>query len=821
MKIKIIIFIFFIPILTRANEIVKRSLEATRTEVSIKVDGSLDEEAWVSSMLANNFTTLEPVPGLEPEFETEVRILYDDYAIYIGAFLIDPEPEKIMRQLTSRDDLGNASYFSVVLDPYQSGINGFGFTVTSAGVQSDYSISARGNDRNWDAVWKSSVKITEFGWIVEMEIPFSSIRFPDTQVQSWNINFGREARRTRERSFWNPIDPKINGFLNQAGTLYGIKDIKTPVRLMVSPYLSYGGNKNIKQKGGGGSSISGGADLKLGLNDAFTLDMTLIPDFSQVRFDEQVLNLSPFEVRFNENRAFFTEGTELFNKANLFYSRRIGGSPLHLRRVGELQNKGYKVTNYSPETQLINASKVSGRTQNGLGIGVFNAVVGQSKASFINEDGLEEFIDINPYTNYNVTVADQQLKNNSYLSFINTNVWRFGEDYDANVTGTEFSFRNKSQSYQLSGSAAVSQKYYADHAELGAFYNIEGNKTSGNFVYGLEYNEESPNYDINDLGFIRSNNERSIRARGAYNNFNPQHKNLNRYRIDFSTNYNRLVNPNVFTDFSMNVGGFIRTSNFIGTGASMRIEPIQTFDYFEPRTSDFSQKYAFPKNILFRSFMSTNYNNPLAIDVNGYYRVFNEVGRHSASFSFSPRWRISDRLNVRWSYGFTQSNNDVGFVTNATPVSEVENPVIFGIRDRSTMENSLNAQIIFNENMFINFIGRHYWSKVNYNDYHLLGSEGQLIGFPLDDIDDIGRKKYDQNYNFLNMDLVYNWRFAPGSDLIFVVKNYANNGLDTQDLRTDYFDSLRSAYLFENNFSINLKVTYFLDYYRLVNNGRA
>ncbi len=803
------------PIFLSATEIPHRIIEAERVVSSIRVDGSLDESDWVSANIAEGFTTLNPTPGLAAEYETQVRILYNDNSLYVGAFLIDPEPEKIMKQLSERDGRANASSFSLVIDSYESGINGFGFKVTAAGVQSDFLLSPEGEDSNWDAVWKSSVRITEYGWVAELEIPYSALRFPKADIQKWGINFGREVRRNRETSFWNEIDPKIDGFLAQAGILTGIENIKTPVRLMVTPYLSYGGSSNLKQAGSTSSGVSGGMDLKYGVNDAFTLDMTLIPDFSQVRFDKEILNLSPFEVQFDENRAFFTEGTELFQKANLFYSRRIGGAPINRQRIFDKEAEGGKITKYNNVTQLLNATKLSGRLRNGLGIGVFNAIVAESNALYEAADGQVHSVQVSPLTNYNVLVADQNLPNNSFVSLINTNVYRAGDDYEANVTGTEFSFRTKDQKWQLSGSSALSQKYFSEDTDIGYKYSIVGEKTSGKLNYFLSYSEESPNYDINDLGFLRSPNDRVIRAGGSFTEFNPKSKLLNRANIRSRVDYRRLVDPNVFTDFAFTTSSFVRTSNFIGTGGFMRIEPIPTFDYFEPRTSDFSQFYAFPQNFMLGSFVSTNYNNPLALDFNWNYRTFNEDARDSYSFEINPRWRVNDKLGLNWSYNWNFARNDVGFVANDYEVGSLENPVIFGKRDRKTVVNELTTRVIFNENMYINLIGRHYWSKVNYNSYHLLNSAGGLDDQEINDVSDDGRKKYDVNFNLLNVDLVYNWRFAPGSDLIFVVKNFANNGEDIRTLNASYKKSVESVYQYNNNFSVNLKVLYFLDYHRL------
>ncbi|MBK9735450.1 MAG: hypothetical protein IPO92_10940 [Saprospiraceae bacterium] len=313
-------------------------------------------------------------------------------------------------------------------------------------------------------MWQSAVSIDSAGWIVEIRIPYSSLRFPSADIQEWKVQFSREIRRLRETSNWSPIDPLISGWVQQSGKVTHLENIKSPVRLSLTPYVSgyvkssYDPNL-ADNKLSSGTAYSAGLDLKYGLNDAYTLDMTIVPDFGQVISDKQVLNLGPFEVFFEENRQFFTEGTELFNRGRLFYSRRVGGLPLHYSDVGNKLNGGEKIIKNPDVTQLFNATKISGRNAGGTGIGVFNAIVGESFALIRAEDGKERNINTNPITNYNVFVIDQNLKNNSSISFINTNVLRNGSDYDANVTGSFFNLKTKNQQFGLSGNGVLTQKY--------------------------------------------------------------------------------------------------------------------------------------------------------------------------------------------------------------------------------------------------------------------------------------------------------------------------------------------------------------------------
>ncbi|MEP7320128.1 MAG: DUF5916 domain-containing protein, partial [Panacibacter sp.] len=315
-----------------------KSLKAVKADHAPKLDGKLDDAAWQNIPFASDFIINFPDFGKPASQPAEIKVVYDDEAIYIGAYLHD-DPKLIRKQLTERDkeEFKDADNFGVAFDTYRDKQNAFSFIVTSSNVQSDIRISSTiiqsedggngGFDYNWDAVWDSRTSIVADGWIVEMKIPFSAIRFSKLDVQDWGLNFSRYIRRLGEKSYWNPINPKEDGFVNQFGDLTGLQNLTPPLRLSFLPYISTGYRTVPTNEGKINNFLhSGGMDVKYGINESFTLDVTLIPDFGQVQSDNVILNLTPFEQQFNENRPFFTEGTELFNKAGIFYSRRVGGT---------------------------------------------------------------------------------------------------------------------------------------------------------------------------------------------------------------------------------------------------------------------------------------------------------------------------------------------------------------------------------------------------------------------------------------------------------------------------------------------------------------
>ncbi|MEM1123312.1 MAG: DUF5916 domain-containing protein [Bacteroidota bacterium] len=564
---------------TQQLDLSKKQTKAVRTEKAPEIDGELNEMAWQNAPNASELVQLQPVAGAQPSQRTDIKIMYDNAALYVGARMYDSSPDSILQQITQRDEIGNSDWFGIFIDPYRGGINGVSFIVTASGVQFDAKYSVFGEDENWDAVWKSSVKKDAEGWVVEMRIPYGAIRFPNQTEQVWGINFGRLIQRHQEKSFWSKIDPNQNGFLNQFGQISNISNIKSPFRLSATPFVAVYGENHRDQSTtpttSWGRSFNAGMDVKYGINDAFTLDMTLIPDFGQARSDNQVLNLSPFEVRFDENRQFFTEGLELFNKGGLFYSRRVGGQPLKYWEVEGQLGETEEIINNPNQTQLLNASKVSGRTTKGLGIGVFNAISAPTNAKIRNtETGEERSFETSPLTNYNVTVFDQNLKNNSYATLINTNVTRFGDDYEANVTGGEFELRNKANSYSIEGRGALSQKYFADaETDLGHKMSLGLRKTNGKIVAGVFYNEESDDYDPNDLGFLNNNTERSFEGFVEYNETKPFGI-FNSGGVGLYSEYSRLYNPNVFTDYGINLWAYGQTKSFWRFSMFTYHEPI-------------------------------------------------------------------------------------------------------------------------------------------------------------------------------------------------------------------------------------------------------
>jgi hypothetical protein len=796
--------LILLPIILKAQNAAK-TLTTKKTEIAPKIDGDLADEVWKNAPLATDFIAFEPIPGLkeDTEHQTFVYVLYDDQAIYIGARMKESKPEDIFSELTNRDQVGNADFFDVVIDTYNDKINASEFIVSAAGVQFDAKFSSQGEDENWNAVWESAVKINGNEWTAEFRIPFSALRFADKPEQIWGINFLRKRQKTQQKLTWCALDPKVNGFINQEGELLGIKQIKSPIRLSFSPYISsYLNNYPYNQADvkNTTNSFNGGMDLKYGINASFTLDMTLIPDFGQVQSDNQVLNLTPFEVKYNENRQFFTEGTELFNKGDLFYSRRIGSNPINAYKLDLALSAGDKIISNPSQTKLLNATKISGRNNTGLGIGFFNAVSAKSEAVIEHPDGTRESIETSPLTNYNILVLDQNLKNNSSISLINSNVLRAGDTYDANASALVFDLNTKGNTYNLNGSVKTSRLFDGDYSKplVGYSYEINPGKRSGNFNYNYFFSVVDDKFDPNDLGILFNNNYVSNGINLSYSWYKAT-KWYNQLQIWFNAEYLTRYAPNTYQSKGLYGGGYVQFKNLWSLNINADVS-AEGNDFYEPRTN--GRFYKVPANQGFN--VNVNSNRSKKISGGAFIalrrkELFNAKGMSLGAYQ---SFRINNKLNIGTEISIDPRNNYAGYISR-----DNQNNIIFSRRDVRTVENSLSVKYTFNNKMGLNLRARHYWSKLINKEFYTLNEDGRLAANPT------FNESLDRNFNAFNVDMVYVWRFAPGSEFSFSWKNAAltSNNLS----QTRYFKNFDQTIQSPQNNNFSLKILYYLDYLQL------
>jgi hypothetical protein len=362
----------------------ERVLRAVRTTTPIIIDGKLDEEAWQAASPATNFIEVQPTHGIPASEQTEVRILYDDVNLYIGAFCYDSHPKEIRVNTLQKDfTSNNTDLFAVVLDTLNNRQSGFSFWTNPAGARRDTQIDLDGErtDQEWDGVWDVATTVNEKGWIAEIVIPFKTLRFSDVASQEWGLNMVRRTRRTNEDSTWTPLPLRITSITrtSYAGRLVGIEGIHQGRNFKFKPF-GIGSMSKVGATGNRTSKADGGFDVKYGVTPKLTVDGTFRTDFSQVEADEQQVNLSRFNIQFPEKREFFLESSGIFEIASTpeetanvlpFFSRRIGLSPagLPIPIVGGARLSG--------RAGAYDVGAIAMRTEEDSGIPANNFVVGR------------------------------------------------------------------------------------------------------------------------------------------------------------------------------------------------------------------------------------------------------------------------------------------------------------------------------------------------------------------------------------------------------------------------------------------------------------
>ncbi len=774
---------------------------------AIIVDGNIVDSAWNRVKIISDFVQYEPYNSLSASEVTEVKITYDDNNIYLNAIMHDCCGDSVAHYLSARDEIGQADYFGIYIDPYNTGLTAYGFFVTAAGVQVDKKLNFETEDLNWDAVWKSAVKITANGWQLEMSIPYSALRIPNTENQIWQINIYRNIQRRREISTWNLIDPKIPGRSNQAGLLLGISDVKPPLRLSVMPYFSY--YTQFAAKKIEGYQRNGGLDIKYGLSKSFTLDMMLIPDFNDIQTDDKILNLSSFETYYDEKRSFFTEGIEMFQRGGIFYSRRIGGTPVDYNQATNNLKDNEIVTNNPKVTQIINATKISGKTDKSLGIGFLNAMTTNSYAEITDTiNGTKRKKQTNPFTNYNVFVVDKSLKNNSYVSLLNTNLSQTSSDYYANVTALDSRFATRNSKYSLTTKAAVSQIYdNQTRPETGYFYQIAVSKSSGNFRYSYSRRIYSENYNPNDMGYLAKNNLLYNVISASYNIYKPFWR-LLYLKNSFSITHSKLHSNNKYISTQLNLVSYTSLKNHLSLGINLNFSPTESYDYFESRVAN--RVFTTPPSQNYSVWVSTNYSKIFAIDGNiGYYNSKNaDFNIKGGWYSIAPRLRIGNKILIVYNFKQEMDFNGCGYFTK----SNNADTIYFGQRDISTITNNIKVSYVFTHRSSLDFKLRHYWSIVNYEELFTLQKDGSLRSIAKN-------YKYlrdsDINYNSFNIDFIYNYQFAPGSELSLVWKNYIYTYGD--NIAISYIKNIEQLFDNTHTNSMSVKIIFYMDYLNIKN----
>jgi hypothetical protein len=538
---------------------------------AITIDGRLDEAEWRSAAPATEFRQVDPDEGQAVSERTEVRIVYDTDAIYVGAWLADSRP--VSSRLLRRDAFVlDSDWFSVSLDSYHDHLTAFRFSVNPAGVRRDEVFSSGGRsggvgvgggpserggvvDQSWEPVWSAAATVTDSGWVAELRIPFSQLRFSPADAQTWGLQLERRIARRQEQALFafTPKDEATG--VGKFGHLMGIQGVRPNQRLEVLPYASgrlfrrplLPANSAVafadpyfsRSEVGGGV----GADLKYRLSSNFTLDATLNPDFGQVELDPAVVNLTAFETRYEEKRPFFVEGAEIMRfgtstqgapeggPPQLMYSRRVGRAP----QLGVPEDAAY--ADLPDVTTILGAAKLTGRAAGGWSVGLVQAVTQRERAAFVDAEERPGSAVVEPLTNYfagrlrrdldagrttvgaMVTATNRQLAGEG-AELLRGAAYAGGFDFRSETADRVWSIFGTLSSSYVSGSPAAiaatqrssarylqrpdSRRLHYDPAATslaGYRFQVDGGKRAGSWLWNVALTASSPGYEINDLGF--------------------------------------------------------------------------------------------------------------------------------------------------------------------------------------------------------------------------------------------------------------------------------------------------------------------------------
>ena len=603
----------------------RASVTAVRATGHITIDGLIDEPQWAAAPVINSFTQDEPDEGHPPTERTEVRILFDDEAVYIGAMMFDSAPDSIVARLGRRDSDLDSDAFGFYVDPYLDRRSGYYFAVNAAGSLMDGVLqNDTWDDDSWDGVWQARVHRGANGWSAEMRIPYSQLRFREKQSYTWGVNFRREISRRNETNMLVITPREETGFVSKFADLTGISDISPPRQIEATPYVLSRAAYTDAATGdpfNDGSTYAAdfGADFKIGLSSNTTLNATVNPDFGQVEVDPAVVNLSDYETFFPEKRPFFVEGSTIFDfgsggsnsfwgfnwgGADLFYSRRIGRAP-----QGSLPSAEF--ADVPDGSRILGAAKLTGRVLDGWDIGAIQAVTGRSNADIANAGAVSR-VEVEPLTYYGV-VRGRKEYNDGYRSigFLSTTaVRRFEDDrlrseinsgaYTGSVDG--WSFLGSDRMWVVTGWASLShvtgttermvnlqrssQHYFqmpdsrnltvdSSATSLSGFAGrLMLNKQSGSWRNNTAVAVMTPGYEINDLGFQSRAN--LINAHTVFTFRWSQPSGIFRYRqINTAAFYTRDFDGNT-TGIGIFSYGSVRFTNYFSIQAGGSMSPQRT-----------------------------------------------------------------------------------------------------------------------------------------------------------------------------------------------------------------------------------------------------
>ncbi|MBU8892079.1 MAG: carbohydrate binding family 9 domain-containing protein [Bacteroidales bacterium] len=813
------------PLIAQENSAGKRIYNTSRINGEApRIDGLIDNEIWDVVEWSGDFTQREPSDGIAPSQETAFKILYDDDFLYILIRAYDTEPEKIVKRMSRRDGF-DGDWVQVNIDSYFDKRTAFAFTASVSGVKGDAIISSDGDrwDLTWDPIWYTKTSIDEEGWIAEMKIPFTQLRFSNhKESQVWGFQVNRRYFRNEERSHWAYFSKDKSGWVRHFGELHGIKNIKPKRQVEVSPYLV------VKQENfdtdpdnpymdkGVSRNLGIGLDGKIGITNDFTLDFTINPDFGQVEADPSEVNLTAFETYFQEKRPFFIEGREItsyqlsgggnsFSLDNLFYSRRIGRSPQY---YPDLNDNEYE--NRPNNTTILGALKLTGKTKDGLSVGIIESLAAEERSEIYNADTDEtRNVTVEPMTNYFVARVQKDLNdNNTIIGGMLTSTNRFIKDdhlnylnSDAYTGGVDLTQYFKDKKYYLTLKYAMSHIQGDTTAMISQqessrryFQRPDNNYTTfdslrtsmtghaGTIQAGKQGSSKlrwmtwityrSPQFETNEGGFLHHSDAifqvfwAGYRFTEPFSIFRTMSINFDQWSgWDFGLNNSFYgTNLNVFMEFTnhWSLGGGTNLSGENTSNTLLRGGPsIKT-----------------PGNFTYWMHLGTDGRKKLQINGNtGNSSGFENSG-NTKWYGIDIVYRPFDALRISLMPDYSVSKRELQYVT--TEEYNNEDRYVFAKIDQITTDLTIRIDYTITPELTIQYYGSPFITAVDYSDPKYITNPNADnfedrystdMSFTSEDyVND-----YDFNFRQFRSNLVARWEYRPGS-LIYLVWTQSKTG---------------------------------------------
>ncbi len=796
------------------------------------IDGIMDDESWAIVEWGGNFIQQEPYEGKAPSQPTFFKILYDDNFLYIGVMAYDSAPSQIVKRMSRRDGF-DGDFVEINIDSHFDKMTAYSFTVNAAGVKGDELITEDGDnwDYTWDPIWYTKTSINDSGWVAEMKIPFTQLRFGKKDVHTWGMQFTRRLFRLEERSLWQFISQEDNGWVSMFGELHGIQGIKPKRQVDLVPYVVARQEYFEKEEEnpyatGKKSGIDAGLDGKIGVTNDLTLNFTINPDFGQVEADPSEVNLSAYETFFEEKRPFFIESNNIYDfqitgggnpysSDKLFYSRRIGRSPHH---YPDLEDNEYAD---APENStILGAFKLSGKTKNGWSLGILESVT-QREMAEISFEGQTRKEEVEPMTNYFVARLEKDInKGNTVVGGMFTSTNRKIEnpeiDYlpdNAYTGGLNFKHFWKDKAYMFAVRTVFSSvngdqtsmvnlqespvryfqrpdaKYIAVDTNLESMQGhggtVEFAKTGGgHWRYLAWVTWRSPGLELNDIGYLRSSDEVQQVVWAGYRIWEPvgifrsYNLNFNQWTgWDFggrnthwglNTNFNTQFTNFWYFNVGINYDGTSLSKSDLRGGPSLKYDP--GYNWWVGVNTDQRKKISF------------------GMSASSYDRLGNDD--RYRNFSVEVSYRPSDRLRISVEPFYSKNSYNLQYIETAN--FDAQDRYITGYIYQKTIGLVGRIDLNITPDFTIQYYGQPFMSNGKYKELnHItdpqaddyknrfeLFNENQITYDDEDEVYNIdenmdGETDYsfdNPNYDFLEFrsNLVLRWEYVPGSTLYVV-----------------------------------------------------